>query len=339
MSIVAAGHENLREARGSRSTGVSRSNGPVLTEDLASVWPEVATRLQSMLRRRGVRHHDIDEIIQETATRVISGRVTYVDADDLFRWASVVGGRLAIDLRRRGARLSTEELPDRADTIDVATAAEHRVVLHAVRTRLPELSERDQAALLSSFDDEPPTSRRESVRVAVARHRARSRLRLLLDGLAGSAVLGWLRRNRLWSAPVEAISYAAVPAAACVMITVCAWSGAAQSSASAVASNARSAPVAATYVAAVEEPTPTLSTGESHDTRPPPPPPPPSPSAPNGPAVDGPYIVVEDPTGEQNRAGFRPGQASDPLWCVTAPSLSGPETRCVDSPVPLPATP
>jgi DNA-directed RNA polymerase specialized sigma24 family protein len=310
----------------------------VLTDDLASVWPEVAARLQSMLRRRGVRHHDIDEIVQETATRVISGRVTYVDADDLFRWASVVGGRLAIDLRRRGARLSTEELPDRADTIDVATAAEHRVVLRAVRTRLPELSESDQAALLSSFDDEPATSRRESVRVAVARHRARRRLRILLDGLAGSAILGWLRRNRLWSAPVEAISYAAVPAAACVMITVCAWSGAAPSNASAVASTARSAPVAATYVAAAEAPTATLSTGAGHDTRPPPPPSAP-PSAPNGPAVNGPYIVVEDPTGEQTRAGFRPGQASDPLWCVTAPSLSGPETRCVDSPVPLPATP
>ena len=104
-------------------------------------------------------------------------------------------------------------------------AAEHRVVLGAVRNRLPELSARDQEVLLSSFHDEPSTSRRESVRIAVARHRARNRLRVLMDGLAGSAILLWVRRNRVWSAPVEAISYAAMPTAACVLITIGAWSG------------------------------------------------------------------------------------------------------------------
>src|SRR4051812_25846034 len=164
-----------------------------------------------MLRRRGVKHHDIDEIVQETAARVISTQVPFDDADDLFRWASVVSGRLAIDLRRRGARLSDDEVPERADAVDVAMAAEHRVVLSVVRDRLPDMSESDREVLLSNFHDGPAHPRRESVRIAVARHRARNRLRLLLEGLAGTAIFGWIRRNRVWTAPAEAISYAAVP--------------------------------------------------------------------------------------------------------------------------------
>src|SRR5437879_11522484 len=105
-------HGNLHEARESSAVVVSRVAGSVLTHDLEFVWPEVATRLRAMLRRRGVQNHDIDEIVQETAARAISVRVPFEDADDLFRWAAVVGGRLAIDLRRRAARL-TDDLPDR----------------------------------------------------------------------------------------------------------------------------------------------------------------------------------------------------------------------------------
>ncbi|MEY2421961.1 MAG: hypothetical protein QOI95_2028 [Acidimicrobiaceae bacterium] len=305
----------------------------MLTDDLEFVWPEVAARLRSMLRRRGVRHHDIDEIVQETAARVISTGVRYDDADDLFRWASVVGGRLAIDLRRRGARLSEDELPDRADTVDVAMAAEHRVVLGAVRNRLPELSLRDQEVLLSSFHDEPAATRRESVRVAVARHRARNRLRVLLDGLAGSAIFVWARRNRVWSAPVEAISYAVVPTAACLLITVGAWSGLGADRATAAAPSKSAAQIAA--VVSVSNPTlapapvPTAPSGSAPQS-------PPRPLS--GPVVQQPYVIIDDPTGE-TRAGVRPKQETDHLWCVTSPSLSGPETRCVDSPVTLPTPP
>jgi DNA-directed RNA polymerase specialized sigma24 family protein len=285
-----------------------------------------------MLRRRGVQHHDIDEIVQETAARVISTGVPYDDADDLFRWAAVVGGRLAIDLRRRGARLSGDELPDRADTIDVALAAEHRVVLGAVVTRLPQLSARDQEVLLSGFEELPATSRRESVRVAVARHRARGRLRHLLDGLAGLGVLAWARRNRLWSVPVEAISYAAVPAAACVLMTVCAWGGLSPSRAAA-ASDPRAEPQTAAYMSTPRPSTPsTAPSGPGGGDSAPPLRPPPVPP------ISDPYIVVDDPTG-QTRVGIRDKEESDHLWCVTTPGVNGHETRCLDSPVPLPPTP
>jgi hypothetical protein len=313
----------------------------VLTNDLESVWPEVAARLAAMLRRRGVRHHDVDEIVQETATRAISTRVSYDDADHLFRWASVVSGRLAIDLRRRGARLSDDELPDRADTVDVAMAAEHRFVLGEVQNRLPELSARDQDVLLSSFHDAPGSDRRESVRVAVARHRARNRLRVLLDGLAGSAILAWARRNRVWSAPVEAISYAVLPATACVLVALGAWSGQVGTGPSDAAYRPLSAATGASAPSAASvAPTALLGGGHGSDggERG-------GPSAsPRHPVVDaptlhGPYLIIDEPAGAQTRTGARPKEETDHLWCATTPSLSGPETRCIDSPVTVPTSP
>lgn len=313
----------------------------MLTDDLATVWPEVADRMRSMLRRRGVRHHDIDEIVQETAARVISTRVSYDDADDLFRWAAVVGGRLAIDLRRKGARISGDELPDRADTVDVAMAAEHRVVLGAVRNRVQELSARDQEALLSTFSDTAESTRRESVRVAVARHRARTRLRVLLDGLAGSAIFVWIRRLRLWSGPAETIAYAAVPAAACLLVTVSAWTGVAQSRAD---DNASATMLAAQIVPASSSATGSTSAAPDRN-------PGGSGAGVSGAAPSKPVsglssplpnhvFTIDEPAGGQTTAGTRKKEASDHLWCVTTPALSGGlETRCVDSPVTTPTVP
>jgi DNA-directed RNA polymerase specialized sigma24 family protein len=290
-----------------------------------------------MLRRRGVRHHDVDEIVQETAARAISNGVTYTDADDLFRWASVVGGRLAIDLHRRGARLSDDELPDRADVVDVAMAAEHRVLLGVVRNRLPELSTRDQAVLLSGLHEEPAANRRESVRVAVARHRARNRLRLLLDGLAGGALLGWARRDRVWSAPAEAISYAVVPTAACVLITIGAWSG---------VSTHRVNEPPPSPIAAVQVGLPPATGNEAAEIRPDAMSPitdtdplPSAPRSPEPPLLQDHYVIIDEPAGRQTRAGTRDGDASDHIWCLTSPSLNGPDTRCFDPPVSLPSTP
>jgi DNA-directed RNA polymerase specialized sigma24 family protein len=339
MTVTDAAHVNLHhKGRGSRPVLVSRFGSSVLTHDFESVWPEVSGRLRSMLRRRGVRHHDIDEIIQETATRAISTRVSYEDADDLFRWASVVGGRLAIDLRRRGARLSDDELPDCADTVDVAAAAEHRVVLGVVKHRLRELSVHDQEALLSTFSDEPAATRRDSVRVAVARHRARNRLRILLDGLAGSSIILWIRRCRVSSAPVEAISYATAQAAACVLITIGAWTGLSDQSTNGSASQ----PLPVAHIVSTSPmpaaPTPSALGGtqeESGASRPTPASPRPSVPA----LLDTGVAVSEPNSGHSARVDSREKGESDHLWCLTPPPDAGQPTRCFDSPVKLPSTP
>src|SRR4051812_16084508 len=100
-----AGQVVLQDGRGSASDAHSRSNNDAITPKLEFVWPSVSARLTAMLRRRGVSSHDADEAIQETAARAIAASVEFTDEDDLFRWASIVSWRVAIDARRRCTRV------------------------------------------------------------------------------------------------------------------------------------------------------------------------------------------------------------------------------------------
>jgi hypothetical protein len=226
--------------------------------------------------------------------------------------------------------MSDTEVPERADSVDVAVTAEHRIVLDAVKHRLTELSSRDQEVLLSSFEEEPARSRLESVRLAVARHRARNRLRLLLDGLVGWVALLWARRGRVWSAPAEAIAYAAVPTAACLVISIAAWTPPANQQIEVAHGSIATAeiaprPVSRSAASAMPHRTDTGRDGRS-----------------GGPATSPPSaarpinIVVTKPDGQPANAFVRPKEPSDHLWCFTPPPVTGQGTRCVDSPVKVP---
>ena len=326
---VEAEHLDLRDARESRNAVVSRSVGLALTDEFASVWPAVAPRLRLMLRRRGVSSHDAEEIVQETATRAFGNSVPYTDADDLFRWASVVSGRLAIDLRRRSARLSDAEIPERPDTVDVAAVTEHRIAFENVKLRLAELSARDQEMLLSSFHDEPVHSRRESVRIAVARHRARNRLRALLDGALGGLLVLWGRRSRVWSAPAEAIAYAAVPTVACLIITVGSWTAVSHGGRIDSVPQARAASEMASPPATQRAPVSTPLDRQGQPDAGPAGTPPRAPA----PALRPAGVSVPEPGGGAGSAELRPGRSSEPIWCLTPPPATGGTTQCVDAPI------
>lgn len=324
-------HVNLHDARESRDMGVPRPSTPAITDEFGIVWPDVARLLTAMLRRRGVNPHDADEIVQETAARALSVQIPFADADDLLRWSSVVSWRLAIDIHRRRGRLSEFEVPDRIDPVDVAAAAEHRVVLDAVQQRFPELSPRDQQALLSSFTETPARTRLESVRLAVARHRARTRLRALLNGLAAPILVLWARRNRLWSAPAESIAYAAAPAAACLLMGAVALTG---TTAPHVGEARGAAPIAATSSAVpVAQPpapdlgrsatTPIATKTRSED---------PEPAEPRH-AVPPGGVSLGTPNGNRATADVRPQAEDDELACVTPPPVaSSPGTVCIQQP-------
>lgn len=277
-----------------------------------------------MLRRRGVSHHDAHEAAQETAARAISTGVGFDGEDDLFRWASVVGWRIAIDQRRRVRRVSGDSVPDRADAVDVASIAEQRIVLDAVRERLTELSTSDREVLLSSFEPVRERTRAESVRLAVARHRARNRLRALLDGLAAPVLGLWARRIRTLLPRAEHLAIASTPAVACLAITVGALTGAGM--APPVATTAQAAPVVASAL-----PSPVLDLA------------PVAPPAPEQPVATAPrrsddtpawvpstQVVVPHPDGDQTRVGTRNGSGSEPVWCLTPPPAVGLEKTCVD---------
>ena len=317
-----AGHDVLRDARVSRSVGDSRPSDSLITKKLESVWPDVSERLAAMLRRRGVSPHDSDEAIQETAARAMTSGVDFIDADDLFRWACVVSWRVAIDARRRRSRAGWHEVPERADRVDVAQAAEHRIVLSAVTTRFKELSASDRAVLLASFDDQAPPSRLESVRTAVARHRARNRLRALLNGLATPA-LALLARRRGRSSHVEAFVSTTAPALACFTLAVTGVAGfsapagmqSALTTPAPVVVVARSSPSPlATAPLAIVAPTSPTSSATTTRVR----------------GVTAGAHVAEP--GHSTDLGTRPREADDHLVCATLPSLTGPSTTCVDPP-------
>lgn len=143
------------------------------------VWNEVADRLHKTLLGRGVSHELAEDVIQETAVRVMERHVGFTDANDLFRWSSVVARHLAIDAARREARRC--DLPaEMESTVDVADEAIGRWWFDAVRRGLQQLSDTERAAILTpgAADD-----RQGAVRLAVRRHRARRHLLLIAQSL------------------------------------------------------------------------------------------------------------------------------------------------------------
>lgn len=117
----------------------------------------------------------------------------FTSADDLLRWCRLVGRRLAVDAHRRTVRsTSVEAVPDQAGTVDVEAAALARVRADRVLTALHDLDPNDRAAIIDLRS--PDADRREQVRLAVRRHRARARLTAIVDGVA--ALLGWLLIRR-----------------------------------------------------------------------------------------------------------------------------------------------
>ncbi|HVE95203.1 MAG TPA: sigma-70 family RNA polymerase sigma factor [Acidimicrobiales bacterium] len=143
------------------------------------VWDEVARRLHAMLAHRGVRREIAEDVVQETAVRIIEREVPFVDADDLFRWTAVVAWRLVIDAARRDGRLC--DLPrEITSNEDVASEAVGRWWLGAVRRGLQQLSPDERAAIL---DTGVHADRKTAVRTAVRRHRARARLLTLAESL------------------------------------------------------------------------------------------------------------------------------------------------------------
>jgi DNA-directed RNA polymerase specialized sigma24 family protein len=177
---------------------------------LSLQWREVSARLGRYLRRQGVPHDAVDDLLQDVALKVLERELPFEDAEDLLRWCYVVGRNLAVDRARR-VQPSAEVAESLASPQDVHEHATHSIRWQAVLKALPQLSPTDRESLLTAAfgEQEVGTTRQEQVKLAVRRHRARSRL-ITLMGAAYALVLGWigfLRRPR----PTAALT--AVPAA------------------------------------------------------------------------------------------------------------------------------
>jgi DNA-directed RNA polymerase specialized sigma24 family protein len=171
----------------------------VITPSFESVWPDVEQRLRGLLFRRGLDRASADDIVQEVALRALAHNVTFASAKDLLRWAGPVACNLHIDLVRHRARLLEDVDPERAGTHDVYGEVADRMELQRAFRGIAALRPADREAIIDAVAAEPvvPRTRKEAVRLAVRRHRARSRLIVLMEKLA-AAVGGllWLRRGK-----------------------------------------------------------------------------------------------------------------------------------------------
>jgi hypothetical protein len=187
----------------------------MLTPDvLERLWPEASERLIGALRAQGIDAAVAEDAVSEAVTRALSRGLPVADVEDFCRWGFVVARNIAVDAIRRSQRVTPlDTMPEAADQYDMVGHAEVRERWRQTAHAMTLLTPSDRAALLATLDDEPtPTNRREAVRHAVRRHRARDRLRRVLAQPIG--ILAWLKRPRTpwagWVAAYDRMSVAVV---------------------------------------------------------------------------------------------------------------------------------
>lgn len=160
------------------------------------LWRRAEPRVRRALGRIGISEERRDDLLQETALRMLRARPDLETVEQVAAWAYTVARRIDIDLGRRRGRetASIDDVAEVEAADDVVEHALQRLDLETVLAAVARLSPMDQAAL---FDiDRRPADRTEAVRWAVRRHRARQRLARLLGGsLGGVGALGLIRRR------------------------------------------------------------------------------------------------------------------------------------------------
>lgn len=180
---------------GGRPADTRVATGLITGAELADVWPEVSTRLGKLLTSRGAARDVADDVVQEVAARALAHGIVFIDAGDLMRWAVPVALNLLVDHARAAGRVTVGIDDYDAAEGDVADLVAHRDRLRQVLGAVARLSDADRAALAPEV--ESPLDRREAVKLAVRRHRARRRLLALVDGVAG--LVAWIGvQGRMW---------------------------------------------------------------------------------------------------------------------------------------------
>ena len=211
--------ESLQGGTTTEPTPLSRPVQSVITTatrdrfDAAAhaIWPLLVARL----RRAGASPEDAEDVAQEALLRAWDRNIHFADDGDLLRWCTVVARRSHIDRLRQQARLLdlNDQVSDSA--CRDLEAVEFRHVLGTVNSAMASLTAQERASLQTTRS-QPHGDRASQVRTAVARHRARYRLRLLVGPFAAlvAPVVRTLRRG----APIAATAGAL--AAAVLTVTI-----------------------------------------------------------------------------------------------------------------------
>lgn len=174
-------------------------------------WPDISTRVGAMLRRRGLTRDEVDDVLQETALRLLRAW----DRLDPARPAVPFAAAVALNVVRAGSRDrppvdALGDLPESPAPDDVADAATARIELERVLGAVRKLSPGRRSALLEEIGGSPADGDRSVAAKKMLRMRARADLRRMLAGawiVPGRAVdvarQAWrsLQRGALPSSP------------------------------------------------------------------------------------------------------------------------------------------
>lgn len=302
-----------------------RTEEPPLTCDFASAWPAIERPLRRYVASRGVTSHDIDDVVQEVATRVLRRSLFYSGAEDLQKYCFVVARNLVTDEARGRRRVTSgvHELSALADPCgsDALDQVEDRLLLESVSVQLSHLSEREQAALTPTRREASATERN---RAAVARHRARNRLRALVGPLAGVISVAGAGFRKLLEESRRVATLA--PAAAILLLVIGggalrAPAGPSQATGTRPTLDSamqgpgtqpsRQAAVRRRQIG--QSPRVTAPTNASHPT-----------------AATHEVVGITGPASAHLGVGLRPQEADDPFLCVG--DSGDPKALCVDTP-------
>lgn len=158
-------------------------------ESFEQAWPELDRRLRRMLARKGVRASSVDDIVQETAARMLE---VWDKVDpQLGPWplAATVAKNLLWDERnRKQPREVVGAVPDAPADDDVERAGLARLELGRVNRALARLNHNYRSILLAEIG-QPLSLEGEPRAINVLRMRARQRLAAVLEK-GGSALVG-----------------------------------------------------------------------------------------------------------------------------------------------------
>lgn len=155
-------------------------------------WPEMAPRLRALLLRKGMNPARVDDIVQETALRLVQ----MDEAVDRTRspWPLIV--TIALNLQRDEFRSASRceiqyELPDAPAVHDVESSGIARAELSSVMRAMRHLTQAQRAVLLEEIDG--GTVGPSSAADKMLRMRARRKLRTMVERL--SAGVAWRFRR------------------------------------------------------------------------------------------------------------------------------------------------
>ena len=164
------------------------------------VWPAIAGRLERALRRRRVPEEFIDDVVQETALRLLRN---WGSVDQTTLWPltlTVAGNIIKDDMRRRGRDEQLAASLPELQHVDIEERALARLELSRVHKAFRFLSTTQRNLLLAEVYGSTTVIDLSRGAMKMGRLRARRRLREMLDRASGALTLTGIRLRRLFDA-------------------------------------------------------------------------------------------------------------------------------------------